>query len=77
VLIKLNEHETGRVVRVNVNKVLFYKTIRVRKTAADRYSDETSEVTGIRFENEPVMLVVTESVEEVDELLKHAYIYIK
>ena len=76
-LIKLNEHETGRVVRVNVNKVLFYKTIRVRKTTADRYSDETSEVTGIRFENEPVMLVVTESADEVDELLKQAYIYIK
>jgi len=77
VFLKLNELETGRIVRVNVSKVLFYKTIRVRSRNESSVNEEQVEATGIRFENEPVLLVVKESVDEIDVLLKESYHYIK
>lgn len=76
--LRLNEFETQKVVRVNATKILFYKTIAARnQVAKDRDGYETIIATGIRFENDPIMLVVTETSEEIDEMLKQAYIYIK
>lgn len=75
--LKLNEFETGRVVRVNTSKVLFYKTIRTRLKASNTGQDEQTEATGIRFENEPVLLVVTESVDQIDAMMRESYHYIK
>ncbi len=71
--LRLNEFETGKVVRVNVSNMVYYKTIRVQRgTSGDRV-----EATGIRIENDPIMLVVTETVEQIDDLLKESYHYIK
>jgi hypothetical protein len=73
VFLRLNEFETGKVVRVNVSNMVYYKTIRVQRgTSGDRV-----EATGIRIENDPIMLVVTETVEQIDDLLKESYHYIK
>jgi hypothetical protein len=53
--------------------MVYYKTIRVQRgTSGDRV-----EATGIRIENDPIMLVVTETVEQIDDLLKESYHYIK
>jgi hypothetical protein len=76
--LKLNEFETGRTVRVNVSNILFYKTIRVRSSKNENSIIENQiEATGLRFENDPIMLVVKESVEEIDTLLKQSYHFIK
>ena len=75
--LKLNEFETDRVVRVNVSKVLFYKTIRTRIKSTHPDQDHQTEATGIRFENEPVLLVVLESVDQIDAMLRESYHYIK
>lgn len=76
--LKLSEFETGRIVRINVSKVLFYKTIRIRSTKSERSMvDEQVEATGIRFENDPILLVVKETTDEIDNLLKQSYHYIK
>lgn len=71
--LRLSEFETGKTVRVNVSNMVYYKTIRVQRgTSGDRV-----EATGIRIENDPIMLVVTETVEQIDDLLKESYHYIK
>ena len=71
--LRLSEFETGKIVRVNVSNMVYYKTIRVQRgTSGDRV-----EATGIRIENDPIMLVVTETVEQIDDLLKESYHYIK
>lgn len=76
--LKLNEFETERVVRVNAGKIIFYKTIIARtRQAKDRDGYESVTATGIRFENDPIMLVVTDTVEQIDELLTQSYHYIK
>ena len=75
--LKLNEFETGRIVRVNVSKVLFYKTIRTRVKTSNTGQDDQTEATGIRFENEPILLVVTESVDQIDSMMRESYHYIK
>jgi hypothetical protein len=73
VFLRLSEFETGKIVRVNVSNMVYYKTIRVQRgTSGDRV-----EATGIRIENDPIMLVVTETVEQIDDLLKESYHYIK
>jgi hypothetical protein len=77
VFLKLNEFETGRIVRVNVSKVLFYKTIRTRVKTSNTGQDDQTEATGIRFENEPILLVVTESVDQIDSMMRESYHYIK
>ena len=71
--LRLNEFETGKVVRVNVSNMVYYKTIRFQRgTSGDRV-----EAPGIRIENAPILLVVTETVEQIDDLLKESYHYIK
>lgn len=71
--LRLNEFETGKVVRVNVSNVVYYKTIKVQRgTGGDRV-----EATGIRIQNDPIMLVVIEAVEQIDEMLTTSYHYIK
>ena len=72
-LLKLNEFETGKTIRVSVSAITYYKTIRVQRNT----SDERLEATGIRFQNDPIMLVVTETADQIDAMLKESYHYIK
>lgn len=69
--LRLNDATTNRVVRINVSKILHYQTSYMRESSAPE------KVTGIRLENNPILLLVKETPEELDQMIKEGYYYVK
>lgn len=73
IFISLTTYESTNRVRINLNNVIFYKTIKVGSVPSQTtngYRDIYK--TGIYFQNDPVPLVVEEDVIVVDKLITEA-----